>query len=170
MSSAAASPDLDSNANLESPSKQTQRRSLRDHLRPNFSDRPSFKTWLRRSWLDLFTQLQCSTLVLLIFLFVPPLFPRRFPLYPGYETSEFAIKHGRPLQNENIDSIWLQFAICMSPILFMSMYSMWGRYGGFWDEDAAVCLAPPISFCTSLQKTHPPLTQFCTLKVEGQLE
>lgn len=56
-------------------------------LIPGFLNPPPFLTFLRHCWYDIATQLVCLLTAFMLYKFCPPIMPRYFPFYPGFETS-----------------------------------------------------------------------------------
>jgi diacylglycerol diphosphate phosphatase/phosphatidate phosphatase len=119
---------------------------------PGFHSRPPFTLWLRRSWLDISTQLLCLLVAELIYLFATPLMPHYFPLYPSVQISPWGLKHGNPYLDEYIStpvSAALSFAV---PFAIMGALGLW-HVRDFWESNAAVrfllfCISAFHSFCT----------------------
>ncbi|KAJ4360525.1 uncharacterized protein N0V89_001090 [Didymosphaeria variabile] len=128
---------------LSSPNKPTSpskcdrfRERLPKFRAPNPPDRPTFKEWLRRCWLDVLTQLLCVLVAFIIYLTASPLMPRYFPLYPGIHTTDWGLKYGQPYVNEYINTTWSAAVSFVFPFLIMSAISGW-YFNSFWDGNAA---------------------------------
>lgn len=144
------------------PSLPPTKRPLHHRLLPRFPDAPPFRLWLRRSWLDILTQLLCVLTAYLIYMFGRPLMPRLLPLFPGIERTPWGIKHGQPYMAEYVTTVVSAVVSFLGPFAVMGGVGLWmsaresrrgnakgGDSWGFWDSNAAVrpfpCLAlPPI--------------------------
>lgn len=114
-------------------------------LLPGFHNRPPFGRWLRDNWLDIFTMILCLVAALLIYLFVPPLLPRYFALYPGIETSSWGLKYAQPYRHEYITTATSALVSYLVPAVIMGAIVLWGTRN-FSDGNAAVsfiCTLPP---------------------------
>ncbi|KAH9869873.1 hypothetical protein J1614_006793 [Plenodomus biglobosus] len=124
------SADLESNATIKPPRRGAA-------LMPGFRSRPPFRTWLRGNWLDLITILSCDLAALLIYLFVSPILPRLFPLYPGIETSAWGRRYGQPLRPEYVTTLVSALVSYLVPAAIMGAIALW-RTRDFGDGNAAL--------------------------------
>ena len=121
---------------LEAQLKQKPFRR-RDVFIPRFHNGPPFLVWLRRSWIDILTQLTCLFIAEMIYVFATPLMPRYFPLYPGIWTSSWGLKYGQPLMDEYINTFESAVISFVVPLGVMGILGLWW-YRDFWETDAAV--------------------------------
>jgi diacylglycerol diphosphate phosphatase/phosphatidate phosphatase len=125
----------------------------RNNLVPGFTNAPPFLQFLRLSWPDITTQLLCLAAALLLYSFCPPIMPRVFPVFDGYEASTFGLGHGLPVDAEFINT-WVMAVIAYSvPALVMGAFGLWA-IRDFYDSNAAV--SP--SFLSSISSPLPSLS------------
>ncbi|KAF2845712.1 PAP2-domain-containing protein, partial [Plenodomus tracheiphilus IPT5] len=122
--------DVESNTTIRPPRRSAP-------LVPGFRSRPPFRTWLRDNWLDILTILLCALAALLIYLFVSPIMPRYFPLYPGIETSAWGRRYGQPLRPEYITTLTSALLSYLVPAAIMGAIALWGTRN-FSDGNAAL--------------------------------
>ncbi|KAI8932969.1 hypothetical protein NX059_010437 [Plenodomus lindquistii] len=149
-----ASPSAPYVADLESNVAVKPRRRAAGCL-PGFDSRPPFRTWLRGNCLDLLTILLCALGALLIYLFVPPLLPRHFPLYPGVETSSWGRRYGQPVRPEYINTLTSALVSYLVPAAIIGAIALW-RTRDFGDGNAALiglgyALATTALFCSCIK-------------------
>jgi diacylglycerol diphosphate phosphatase/phosphatidate phosphatase len=128
------------NADLEaakiSPSP-IDKSSRRQRLKPGFTDNPPFSEVVKRSWLDVLTQLLCIAGAYLIYLFATPLLPRQFPLYEGIHKSSWGMKHGKPFMSEYINTNVSAVVSFVGPFLVIGAVGL-RKVRSFWDTHTAV--------------------------------
>jgi hypothetical protein len=114
----------------------------RNRLVPGFYNNPPFLQFLRHNWLDIFTQLLCLFIALLLYSFCPPLLPRYFPIFPGVETTSWGLKHGQPLRAEYLNT-WVMAVMSYAvPAAIMGAIGLW-FIRDFNDGNAAVSYCSP---------------------------
>jgi len=79
----------------------------------------------------------CLVAALLIYLFVPPLLPRYFPLYAGIENSAWGLKYAQPYRHEYITTAISALVSYLVPAAIMGAIALWGTRN-FRDGNAAV--------------------------------
>ena len=136
----AVSPGTNDTTDLEaakiSPSP-TNKPSHYQRLKPGFTDKPPFREVVKRSWLDILTQLLCIAGAYLIYLFATPLLPRHLPLYTELYTSSWGLKHGKPFMPEYIDTNVSAVVSFVGPFLVIGALGLW-KVRRFWDTHTAV--------------------------------
>lgn len=114
------------NADLEAVASPPPYRR-RNAFVPGFHNPPPFLTFLRRDWYDIFTQLLCLTVAILLYVFVPPIMPRYFPYYEGVGQSTWGMKHNQPYISEYVSTIVSGIVSFAVPALIMGAASSFPR-------------------------------------------
>ncbi|KAH9872532.1 hypothetical protein IAQ61_005369, partial [Plenodomus lingam] len=144
---------------------------------PGFRSRPPIRTFIRENWLDILTPILCALASLLIYLLVPPILPRYFPLYPGIETSAWGRRYGQPLRREYITTLTSALVSYLIPAAIMGAIALWSTRD-FRDGNAALiglgyALATAALF-TSIIKVfigglRPHFLNVCRPSIPGEL-
>jgi diacylglycerol diphosphate phosphatase/phosphatidate phosphatase len=105
--------------------------------KPGFLNAPPFFAFFRSSGIHIATQLCCLAVALLLYTFCPPVMGRVFPVFPGFETSPFGLRHGLPVEPEYINT-WVMAVIAYAiPALVMGAFGLWA-IKDFYDANASV--------------------------------
>jgi diacylglycerol diphosphate phosphatase/phosphatidate phosphatase len=104
------------------------------------ADQPNFRTFARLCWLDIVTQLLCTSTAFLLYKFVPPLAPKYFPVFSGMETSVVGLRYGKPFLTEYVNTAVSAIVSFLGPLSVILLVGGL-RVKSFWDVNSAVCHA-----------------------------
>ncbi|PVH95854.1 acid phosphatase/Vanadium-dependent haloperoxidase, partial [Periconia macrospinosa] len=110
---------------------------FRQRVFPGVCDKPTFKQFVKRNWLDIATQLMCTLAGFLIYRFGEPLMTRRFPVFPDMYRTPFGIRYGKPWRKEYIGTLASAGVSFGLPAVVMAALGLW-MVRSFQDTHAAI--------------------------------